>query len=119
MSKGAKQESREEFCEPSAVMERLNWQLAWRDDGRVAQALYEGEEIEEMHERSRGGAAGRVFCVPGASGNDGRLRAVGTAWGATGAGAGGAVCAAVLAQSARWGRVDECVAALARKSTWR
>src|SRR5947209_8313719 len=39
MSKQAKKE----MSEPSAVMERLNWQLAWRDDGRVAQALYAGE----------------------------------------------------------------------------
>src|SRR5438445_12315625 len=51
MSKEAKQE----MSEPSAVMQRLNWQLAWRDDGRVAQALYAGEEIEEMHELSEAG----------------------------------------------------------------
>ena len=50
MSKGAQQESSEEQSPPSAVMERLNWQLAWRDDARVAQALYAGEEIEEMHD---------------------------------------------------------------------
>jgi hypothetical protein len=55
MSKGAKQERSEEPSGPSVVMERLNWQLAWRDDGRVAQALYEGEEIEEMHELSEAG----------------------------------------------------------------
>ena len=35
MSKQAKKE----MSEPGAVMERLNRQLAWRDDGRVAQAL--------------------------------------------------------------------------------
>jgi len=36
--------------EPSAVMERLSWQLAYRDDARVGQALYAGAEIEEMHD---------------------------------------------------------------------
>jgi hypothetical protein len=57
MSKQAKQE----MSEPSAVMERLNWQLAWRDDGRVAQALYAGEEIEEMHELSEAGLLDEFF----------------------------------------------------------
>src|SRR3989440_5562778 len=57
MSKEAKQE----MSEPSAVMERLNWQLAWRDDGRVAQALYAGEEIEEMHELSEAGLLDEFF----------------------------------------------------------
>ncbi len=36
----------EEQSEPSAVLERLSWQVAYRDDERVAQALYAGEEIE-------------------------------------------------------------------------
>ena len=40
----------EEQNEPSAVMERLSWQLARRDDKRVAQALYAGEEVEEIHD---------------------------------------------------------------------
>ena len=61
MSKGAKQESSEEQSAPSAVMERLNWQLAWRDDGRVARALYAGEEIEEMHELSEAGLLDEFF----------------------------------------------------------
>ena len=61
MSKEAKQEKSEEPSEPSAVMERLNWQLAWRDDGRVAQALYAGEEIEEMHELSEAGLLDEFF----------------------------------------------------------
>lgn len=39
MSKGNKQEAEEGQREPSAIQERLNWQLAWRDDQRVAQAL--------------------------------------------------------------------------------
>ena len=37
--------------EASVVQERLNWQVAWRDDTKVAQALYAGETIEEMHHR--------------------------------------------------------------------
>jgi len=44
-----------EQSEPSAVMERLSWQLARRDDARVAQGLYAGEAIEEMHELSEAG----------------------------------------------------------------
>jgi hypothetical protein len=39
-----------EHSQPSAVLERLSWQLARRDDQRVAQGLYAGEAIEEMHE---------------------------------------------------------------------
>src|SRR2546428_12579484 len=54
-------EAGEEQNEPSAVMERLNWQLASRDDGRVAQALYAGEEIEEMHELSEAGLLDEFF----------------------------------------------------------
>ena len=61
MSKGTKQEGSEEQSPPSAVMERLKWQLAWRDDRRVAQALYAGEEIEEMHELSEAGLLDEFF----------------------------------------------------------
>ncbi len=61
MSKGAKKERSEEPSEPSAVMERLNWQLAWRDDARVAQALYAGEELEEMHQLSEAGLLDEFF----------------------------------------------------------
>src|SRR5229473_1168713 len=61
MSKEAKQKRSEEQSPPSAVMERLNWQLAWRDDRRVAQALYAGEEIEEMHELSEAGLLDEFF----------------------------------------------------------
>jgi hypothetical protein len=43
-------EASEEQSQPSAEQERLNWQVAWRDDARVAQALYAREEIEEMHD---------------------------------------------------------------------
>ena len=61
MRKGAKEKRSEEQSPPSAVMERLNWQLSWRDDGRVAQALYAGEEIEEMHELSEAGLLDEFF----------------------------------------------------------
>ncbi len=45
----------------SAVQERLDWQVASRDDRRVAQALYAGEEIEEMHELSEAGLLDEFF----------------------------------------------------------
>ena len=51
----------EEQSEPSAVMERLSWQLAYRDDARVGQALYVGAEIEEMHELSEAGLLDEFF----------------------------------------------------------
>jgi hypothetical protein len=54
-------EAGEEQNEASAVMERLNWQLASRNDERVAQALYGGEEIEEMHELSEAGLLDEFF----------------------------------------------------------
>src|SRR6266536_4110548 len=61
MSQRESKEAGEEQNEPSAVMERLNWQLARRDDKRVAQALYAGEEIEEMHELSEAGLLDEFF----------------------------------------------------------
>jgi hypothetical protein len=61
MSQRAGKEADEEQSEPGAVMERLNWQLAWRDDERVAQALYAGEEMEEMHELSEAGLLDEFF----------------------------------------------------------
>ena len=61
MSQKEGKEAGEEQNEPSAVMERLNWQLAFRDDERVAQALYAGEEIEEMHELSEAGLLDEFF----------------------------------------------------------
>ncbi len=45
----------------SVVQERLNWRLAQRDDTRVAQGLYVGEEIEEMHELSDAGLLDEFF----------------------------------------------------------
>jgi len=47
--------------QPSAVLERLSWQLARRDDQRVAQGLYSGEAIEEMHELSEAGLLDEFF----------------------------------------------------------
>src|SRR5256884_6065022 len=47
--------------EPSIVQERLNWKLAWRDDAKVAQGLYAGEGIEEMHELSDAGLLDEFF----------------------------------------------------------
>jgi hypothetical protein len=46
---------------PSVIQERLNWKLAWRDDAQVAQGLYAGEAIEEMHELSEAGVLDEFF----------------------------------------------------------
>ncbi len=46
---------------PSVIQERLNWKLAWRDDAQVAQGLYAGEAIEEMHELSDAGVLDEFF----------------------------------------------------------
>ena len=43
-------------AESSAVVERLAWQTATRDDQRVAQAIHSGQEIDAMHELKPGGA---------------------------------------------------------------
>lgn len=45
----------------SVVQARLNWQVAWRDDEKVAQALYAGETIEEMHQLSDAGLLDEFF----------------------------------------------------------
>ena len=55
------QHAGEEQNEPGAVLDRLSWQLARRDDKRVAQALYAGEELEEMHELSEAGLLDEFF----------------------------------------------------------
>ena len=47
--------------ETSIVQERLNWKLACRDDAKVAQGLYAGEEIEEIHELSDAGLLDEFF----------------------------------------------------------
>ena|SRR6266849_1145254 len=61
MSQGRATGAGEEQSEPSAVLERLSWQWASRDDAQVAQALYAGEEIEEMHELSEAGLLDEFF----------------------------------------------------------
>ncbi len=61
MSKRARQEGEQDRGEPSAIQERLNWRLAWRDDARVAQALYAGEEIEDIHGLSDAGLLDEFF----------------------------------------------------------
>lgn len=48
-------------CAPGIVQERLSWNLASRDDARVAQGLSAGEEIEEIHERSEAGLLDEFF----------------------------------------------------------
>jgi hypothetical protein len=57
----SKPESTGASNEASIVQERLNWKLAWRDDTKVAQGLYAGEEIEEMHELSEAGLLDEFF----------------------------------------------------------
>jgi len=47
--------------ETSIVQERLNWRVAWRDDEKVAQGLYDGETIEEMHHLSDAGMLDEFF----------------------------------------------------------
>ena len=45
----------------SVVQERLSWQVAERDDAKVAQALYAGETIDEMHDLSDAGLLDEFF----------------------------------------------------------
>jgi len=47
--------------DPSIIQDRLNWKLAWRDDIKVAQGLYAGEAIDEMHELSDAGLLDEFF----------------------------------------------------------
>ena len=54
-------ESEKSTEEASVVQARLNWQVAWRDDEKVAQALYAGETIEEMHDLSDAGLLDEFF----------------------------------------------------------
>lgn len=48
-------------AEASVIQERLNWKLAYRDDAKVAQGLYAGEAIDEMHELSDAGLLDEFF----------------------------------------------------------
>jgi hypothetical protein len=45
----------------SVVQDRLNWQVAGRDDRKVGQALYAGEPIDEMHQLSDAGLLDEFF----------------------------------------------------------
>jgi hypothetical protein len=54
-------ESEKPTEEESVVQERLNWQVAWKDEGKVAQALYAGEAIDEMHHLSDAGLLDEFF----------------------------------------------------------
>src|SRR5712671_5078131 len=54
-------ESEKPTEEASVVQERLNWQVGWRDEGKVAQALYAGESIDEMHHLSDAGLLDEFF----------------------------------------------------------
>lgn len=45
----------------SAVVERLRWQTATRDDKRVAQAIHGGQELDAMHELSEAGLLDEFF----------------------------------------------------------
>src|SRR5256712_5555849 len=47
--------------ERSVVQERLNWQVACRDDTKVGQALYAGDPIDEMHHLSDAGLLDEFF----------------------------------------------------------
>src|SRR5437763_13661990 len=47
--------------EGSVVQERLHWQVAWRDDTKVGQALYAGDPIDEMHHLSDAGMLDEFF----------------------------------------------------------
>ena len=57
----SEKQTEKQFEEGSVVQERLNWQVAWRDDAKVGQALYAGETIEEMHHLSDAGMLDEFF----------------------------------------------------------
>ncbi len=61
MSQEENKADSEKTSESSAVLERLSWQWASRDDAQVAQALYTGEEVEEIHELSEAGVLDEFF----------------------------------------------------------
>jgi Transposase DDE domain len=54
-------ESEKPTEEGSVVQDRLNWQVACRDEGKVARALYAGEAIDEMHHLSDAGLLDEFF----------------------------------------------------------
>jgi hypothetical protein len=61
MSGQGNKEACEERSELSTVLERLSWQVGWRDDPQVVQAFYAGEEIKELHELSEAGLLDEFF----------------------------------------------------------
>src|SRR5260370_6781188 len=54
-------ENSEASKEISIVQERVKWKVGGRDDAQVAQGLYAGEAIEEMHEISDAGLLDEFF----------------------------------------------------------
>src|SRR5256712_895942 len=58
---GKRRERMENEKQNRVVQERLNWQVACRDDTKVGQALYAGETIEEMHHLSDAGMLDEFF----------------------------------------------------------
>jgi hypothetical protein len=58
---GEQSSERIKEVETSVVRERLNWRRVQRDDRRVAQGVYAGEAIEEMHELSEAGLLDEFF----------------------------------------------------------
>ena len=107
MSDNEKQAEQAGKSETSLVQERLNWKLAQRDDARVAQGLYAGEEIEEMHQLSDAGLLDEFFVYLEEIGMMEAFEQIDLPGGEADAGANGAICAAVCPQSALWQRVDE------------
>lgn len=61
MSTRSKQTRASQTETTSAVVERLSWQTAQRDDRRVAQALDGEQEIDAMHELSEAGLLDEFF----------------------------------------------------------
>lgn len=55
------QENQQPSQKASIVQERLNWQVAERNDEKVAQGLYAGEPIDEMHQLSDAGLLDEFF----------------------------------------------------------
>jgi Transposase DDE domain len=61
MREAPQEQTSETMAEPTAVMERLGWQIATRDDQAVARALHAGEEIDAMYELSEAGLLDEFF----------------------------------------------------------
>jgi len=61
MTEALQEQASQTRAEPTAVMERLGWQTATRDDQAVARALYAGEEIDAIYELSEAGLLDEFF----------------------------------------------------------